>query len=683
MRSKNIFSFVLISIILLNQTYSQYSIKDSSIWATFQNGSSDSYTAKNSDSSYLNWTSSNYSINWDLNLSYKQDFDEDWLFADFDLDDNNPDVDDDGIIDGEDSDMDGDWINDNGNDLDEDWYNDESDVDIDWDQISNEIEDNSPNNWDANSDGIKDSMQTYVSSIINLETNNYNTIESSWNKCIKIKGFESINWDSLSNPNNDDFPLWFWDIEAECSNPWEELDILIYLDKVYDTSSWVYRKYNKATKIYTDISDIVTYSSAIVGWSTVTTVTYSVLDWWPYDDDWVANWFIVDPAWPVILNQTSNNSGNSNSSSSSSSNSSSSSSSSSSRSKLKDQCSNWDYSGDFYDDECWEKQDDEDINELDNESSEDISEEKDEIIDLYEYIDERIDEDLNEEKENDFIVIDLEDNKNQEKDEKNLEEILDENKELESVKDDFVTEDNTQNPNYKKEILDEIELDSAPEIAVDTIKEKIKDLEDTEILEKIMPKIEESLKDYKDEIDFSFKSKSVYINSSKEDIEKAQKILKDIGLYSGDINGDYNTIIDIVKKYQIDKGIVKNESERWYWYFWPKTKLQIEKDYKEYKNQKLYSSIASIFIENLRRQDVEKQKVVNTPKYIDVRQDYLPEVKEIKWWDKSFWIHYLLMSYLLLALAFYIWYMRIKKNQKPKAIKRSSGRPRKVKPSEK
>lgn len=46
------------------------------------------------------------------------------------------------------------------------------------------------------------------------------------------------------------------------------------------------------------MSSIVTYSTKNIWWADVTTVSYEISDWWIYDEDWIANWIIIDPSGP-------------------------------------------------------------------------------------------------------------------------------------------------------------------------------------------------------------------------------------------------------------------------------------------------------------------------------------------------------------------------------------------------
>lgn len=173
--------------------------------------------------------------------------------------------------------------------------------DLDW--ISKEIENDWPNWWDWNWDWKLDSTQPNVTSIVNINNSKYNSLSLTWSDCRYISKFENISENNLStkDPLNRSYPLWLWNINIECINPWDTAYISIYLDNLYDTSGWGYRKYNETTNVYKDISNIITYTTELVWTKNVTVVNYNITDWWELDDDWVANRYIVDPAWPTMI----------------------------------------------------------------------------------------------------------------------------------------------------------------------------------------------------------------------------------------------------------------------------------------------------------------------------------------------------------------------------------------------
>ena len=80
---------------------------------------------------------------------------------DLDPDDNNPDIDGDGILDGADADVNGDGIVDNGRDYDNDGINDAHDTDDDDDRLLDDKDPND-NNVDSDGDGISDGVDVDV-----------------------------------------------------------------------------------------------------------------------------------------------------------------------------------------------------------------------------------------------------------------------------------------------------------------------------------------------------------------------------------------------------------------------------------------------------------------------------------------------------------------------------------------
>lgn len=95
------------------------------------------------------------------------------------------------------------------------------------------------------------------------------------------------------------FPIGMMGYELACASS----VVTIYLDKPYDTSTWKYRKYNSKTKQYSDMTSYVTYGTATVNGKQVTTISYTLTDGGPLDEDGIVNGVIVDPAGPAIAEQ--------------------------------------------------------------------------------------------------------------------------------------------------------------------------------------------------------------------------------------------------------------------------------------------------------------------------------------------------------------------------------------------
>ena len=192
------------------------------------------------------------------------------------------------------------WTNPYINDTDNDGI---SDSNNDWDNVSPEIELWALNNGDGNNDWQLDAIQNNVSSIPNTLNNQYNTIEVrdlEASSCEQIQYFANLNEETLRTQDSIfDYELWLWDFEINCSVPGSTANIYIYLDKTYDTSWWVYRKYNTISNSYTDISSIVNYGTETVGTTEVTVISYSITDWGINDEDWMVNGVIIDPSGPA------------------------------------------------------------------------------------------------------------------------------------------------------------------------------------------------------------------------------------------------------------------------------------------------------------------------------------------------------------------------------------------------
>ena len=68
----------------------------------------------------------------------------------------------------------------------------------------------------------------------------------------------------------------------------------------------------------------------------------------------------------------------------------------------------------------------------------------------------------------------------------------------------------------------------------------------------------------------------------KNDTKELQKRLSDLGLYNWKIDWNYNNIKEIIAKYQLNHKLIKYYWQAWTWYFWPKTRASLKKDYKKY-----------------------------------------------------------------------------------------------------
>ncbi|HEY0965238.1 MAG TPA: BspA family leucine-rich repeat surface protein [Candidatus Saccharimonadales bacterium] len=178
-------------------------------------------------------------------------------------------------------------------------------LDCDADGFEDNIEDQAPNNGDGNGDGIKDNLQASVASIPNnaLGGGEYVTLQlgSAGNNCA------SVQWLSQETPADytgvaDDgyeYPVGVTDFGVRCATPGGSAKVTVYYDKHYDTSEWVVRKFSWETNEYRTISGI-TFDTFDRAGTPVTTMTYTLEDGGPLDDDGQVDGGIVDPIGPAI-----------------------------------------------------------------------------------------------------------------------------------------------------------------------------------------------------------------------------------------------------------------------------------------------------------------------------------------------------------------------------------------------
>ncbi len=76
--------------------------------------------------------------------------------------------------------------------------------------------------------------------------------------------------------------------------------------------------------------------------------------------------------------------------------------------------------------------------------------------------------------------------------------------------------------------------------------------------------------------------KPVYIDSEFDDIIEVQKIYRKLGYYKWSIDWNYNSLLQDIIRYQLDKWVILSTSDDWAWYFWPKTRAQTKKDFDKY-----------------------------------------------------------------------------------------------------
>lgn len=168
--------------------------------------------------------------------------------------------------------------------------------DLDGDNIPDDVENDAPNNGDANNDNILDSEQANVASFINTITNDYVVLEVS---CDFIADVSVVNSDTLGADTGFSYPGGLLNFELLCEEG-ETATITQYfygLEDV-DVSLVVARKYFEVTG-YKTITD-AEISNQTIGGLTVLVISYEIEDGGELDEDGVVDGVIIDPSGPAL-----------------------------------------------------------------------------------------------------------------------------------------------------------------------------------------------------------------------------------------------------------------------------------------------------------------------------------------------------------------------------------------------
>jgi hypothetical protein len=164
--------------------------------------------------------------------------------------------------------------------------------DGDGDTSSDAIEAAAPNSGDANDDGIADSAQTDVTSVVDDLTGKYATLVST---CDSNTGV-SINSESANSvaDNSFNYPLGLMNFTLHCNTSGQTATVTQYFYTSTDPSGLVVRKYNSDTNTYQAVTG-ATIRQVSIGGKTALKVTYQITDGGTLDQDGAANGTIVDP----------------------------------------------------------------------------------------------------------------------------------------------------------------------------------------------------------------------------------------------------------------------------------------------------------------------------------------------------------------------------------------------------
>ncbi len=169
----------------------------------------------------------------------------------------------------------------------------------DTDGVDDVIEDEAPAG-DGNGDGVSDKRQSNVATQHNSQTSQYTTLVAG-NNCSVINDYQILREGDL--PVQDTgyiYPVGLNDFQLRCDYAGGGASIVFYYDKEYDTGDWVYRRYDTTTQKFVDMTAQVFFGTAVVHGKTVTTVSYTVVDGYPEDEDGAINGLIRDPSGPAV-----------------------------------------------------------------------------------------------------------------------------------------------------------------------------------------------------------------------------------------------------------------------------------------------------------------------------------------------------------------------------------------------
>ena len=181
----------------------------------------------------------------------------------------------------------------------------------DGDAIDDATEDAAPNGGDFNNDGTADSQQSHVGTIQNPQATSGSTSFNP-NAYVSLVGpsgstisrFNVVSESSLTYQDEEyDYPIGLFDFAISGVAVSSTQTITLFLDQVYDTSNWTWRKYNASSQTYSTITNAI-FSTASVGSDTVTTVSYEITDGGENDTDGLTDGILTDPAGPAIEAET-------------------------------------------------------------------------------------------------------------------------------------------------------------------------------------------------------------------------------------------------------------------------------------------------------------------------------------------------------------------------------------------
>lgn len=178
------------------------------------------------------------------------------------------------------------------------WQGYDSDPRRDFDGVRSSVEDNAPNQGDANNDGIPDAEQHTVVSLVHSTTGKYVSVslvdvgcnfDESWGGSVATVGSNSFSGRDVGYS----YPGGFLDFTAACASVPNTIDVTVYFYGL-DDADFVARKYNPHTKAYFTVPG-AHVSTQTIGGQRAHVVSYQMEDGGELDADGIINGLIVDP----------------------------------------------------------------------------------------------------------------------------------------------------------------------------------------------------------------------------------------------------------------------------------------------------------------------------------------------------------------------------------------------------
>jgi hypothetical protein len=120
-------------------------------------------------------------------------------------------------------------------------------------------------------------------------------------------------------------------------------------------------------------------------------------------------------------------------------------------------------------------------------------------------------------------------------------------------------------------------------------------------------------------------------------IAELQNILKELDLYSWEIDWKYDSIKDNILKYQLKKELISNETSLWASYYWPNTRKMLYQDYielLEYKNKLKEVEWKIVKLKNISYNQADTK--IKELWYLSI-WEISPEVRDLQLILKHFW----------------------------------------------